>query len=102
MKNTYLYNFVQEREDHSHTCILLGGGHKIKVVVLNVNISNISMLKNGRHIPFLFFLHQQRHELVDGRHVDVPTIVATYQHLKIEEKTKCHNIIIIFRIYSAR
>lgn len=53
----------------------------IQVVVFDVHESNVRVTQDWCHTAFLFFLHEQCHKLVDGRHVNVTPVVARYEHL---------------------
>jgi len=78
---------MQEGEYQGDISILLGRGHQVQVVVLDVDESYFPVHDDRWHLTFVFNLHHHWHEFVDNRHVDVATIVATYQHL---QSYTCH------------
>lgn len=54
----------------------------VEVVVLDPHEAHGSVGQDGRQVALLLLVHQDGHEVLDLRHVDVAPVVTADQHLK--------------------
>lgn len=72
---------MQEHENQHDIGVFLGRGDDVQIVTLDVRECALLSLEQGRQRAFFFFLHQQRHELLDDVGCYVSPVVPGYQHL---------------------
>lgn len=59
----------------------------VQVAVFDPHEVNAAVWQHRTEEALLFMLHEQRHEVVDLRHVHIAFVVPTDQHLRRENNT---------------
>lgn len=70
----------------------------VQVAVFDPHEVNSAVGQHGAEQPLLLVLHEQRHEVVDLRHVHIAFVVPTYQHLGGQNNTTWLSDICMFNI----
>lgn len=74
---------MQQCEDHDDIGVLLGRGHHIQILMLDISECRLIRLNEGRDLAFILAIHDQTDEFVDHIVLDVAAIIPANQHFAL-------------------